>query len=102
MNQFAESDSQRIVERTVDANGHEVIVVLKTRPANGLLLDDVHLEPNAGGYLDRRAGDFTVAHGAVRIPEEQQCAGNAHRQVESIARARLRGIHVAAELRRYD
>src|SRR5579864_1495063 len=78
------------------------MVVLKAWPADLLSFDDVDRNARMQRNFDGGAGNFSVAHSGMSIAHIKQRSGNVHRQIQGIAGAGFGGVHVAAELCRYD
>src|ERR1700733_1826198 len=102
MHQFSKSDAHRIVDGPRRADGHDRFVILKFRPLDGAPFNQAELNARLERNLDRRPGNFTIAHRGMSITDVEECSLHAHRKVYRIAHARFRGIHVPAELCRHD
>ena len=97
VNQLGEGDAKGVIERPIDADRHDVIVVLEAGPIDFLVLDEVHLKLDLHGDFDGSAIDFAIAHGSVAIAKGEQRSGDAYGKIESVADAGLRRVHVSTE-----
>jgi hypothetical protein len=98
--QFGVGDAESVVERTVDARGHEFVFAFEARPHGVLPFYDFELKAGTHGDFDGGAGDFAVAHDGVAVTKMEERAGNIYGRIKRVAGGDFRRIHVAAKFRR--
>src|SRR5208282_357052 len=101
VHQFSKGDARRIIDGSIRADGHDRVVILKFRPLDSAPLDHTELNSRLEWNLDRRPGNFTIAHRGMSIPNVKKTAIHVYRKVHRVSHASFRRIHVPAELRRH-
>src|SRR5438309_10627071 len=100
--QVSKSNTQRVLDGTISNDGHDRLVILKLRPLDSAPFNHAELNARLEWNLDRRPGNFTIAHRGMSITDVEKSSLHVHWKVHRVADASFWRIHVPAELRRHD
>src|SRR5207245_11255427 len=100
--QFSKSNTHRVFDGTISTDGHDRLVILKLRPLDSAPFNHAELNARLEWNLDRRPGNFTIAHRGMSITDVEKSSLHVHWKVHRVAHASFWRIHVPAELRRHD
>jgi hypothetical protein len=100
--EFGDGDADGIVNRAIDAGGHEFVLVFEARPVGGLPFHEFEAEFCFHGDFDGAPGNFAIAHGGMSITEIEERAFDVDGEIESVAGRDFGCVHVATEFGRDD